>query len=41
MSKKKKNKVNKLSDQDYNNYVMALKDEKPPIIVEIANKEKS
>ena len=34
MSKKKKNKVVKLSDEDYNNYIMSLKDEKPvkPII---------
>lgn len=34
MSKKKnKNKVIKLTDEEYGNYVMALKDEKPPKIV--------
>lgn len=31
--KKKKNKVVKLTDEQYNAYVMALKDEKPPLIV--------
>lgn len=36
MSKKKKNKnkVAKLSDEQYNAYIMALKDERPPKIVE-------
>lgn len=34
MSKKKKIKVKKLSDEDYNNYIMSLKDEKPPKAVE-------
>lgn len=33
MSKKKKNKVKKLSDEEYGQYIMALKDEKPPVIV--------
>lgn len=35
MSKKKKNKnkVIKLTDEEYNNYIMALKDEQPPKIV--------
>jgi hypothetical protein len=35
MSKKKKNKnkVVKLTDEQYSNYIMALKDEKPPAIV--------
>ena len=35
MSKKKnkKQKVVKLSDEDYNAYIMALKDEKPPKLV--------
>jgi hypothetical protein len=32
MSKKKKNKVKKLTDEQYNQYVMALKDEKPPLL---------
>lgn len=31
--KKKKNKVQKLTDEQYNNYIMALKDEKPPLAV--------
>ena len=29
MSKKKKNKVRKLSETDYGNYIMSLKDERP------------
>ena len=29
MSKKRKNKVKKLTDEEYGNYVMSLKDEKP------------
>ena len=35
MSKKrsKKEKVVKLSDEDYNAFIMALKDEKPPKLV--------
>ncbi len=33
MKNKKKNKVIKLTDEEYNNYIMALKDEKPPILV--------
>ncbi len=33
MSKKKKNKVIKLTDKEYGEYIMALKDEKPPKIV--------
>lgn len=32
MSKKKKNKVVKLTDEEYNAYIMALKDEKPPLL---------
>lgn len=39
MSKKSKNKVAKLSEEDYNNYIMSLKDEKPPIAVRKAQKE--
>lgn len=36
MKKKNKNKkgVKKLTDEQYNNYIMALKDERPPKIVE-------
>ena len=33
MAKKKKDKVKKLSDEEYNNYIMARKDEVPPEIV--------
>lgn len=33
MSKKKKNKIAKLSDEQYAEYIMSLKDEKPPKIV--------
>ena len=33
MSKKKKQKVQKLSDIDYNNYIMALKDERPVKVI--------
>lgn len=33
MKGKKKNKVIKLTDEQYNNYIMSLKDEKPPILV--------
>ena len=32
MSKKKKNKVVKLTDEEYNAYLMALKDERPPLL---------
>lgn len=30
MSRKKKNKIKKLTDEEYGNYLMALKDETPP-----------
>ncbi len=33
MSKKKKNKVKKLTDEEYGKYIMALKDEEPPAII--------
>ena len=39
MSKKKKNKVKKLSDEEYNEYVMSLKDEKPPLAVRKLQKD--
>lgn len=39
MKKKRKNKVAKLSEEDYNRYIMALKDEKPPLAVRKAQKE--
>ncbi len=29
MQKKKKSRIAKLSDEDYNNYIMSLKDERP------------
>ena len=33
MSKKKKHSVRKMTDQDYENYIMSLKDEKPTEVV--------
>ncbi len=33
MSKKRKNKVAKLSDKEYADYIMSLKDENPPKII--------
>ena len=36
--KKKKPKVQKLTDEQYNAYIMALKDEKPPALIEQAQK---
>ena len=33
MSRKKKNKVRKLTDEQYANYIMALKDEDPPLLI--------
>jgi hypothetical protein len=32
-NKKNKNKVIKLTDEQYNAYIMALKDEKPPKLI--------
>ncbi len=34
MSRKKRNGVKKLSDEDYAKYIMALKDENPPLAVQ-------
>lgn len=31
--KKKKNKVKKLTEEEYGKYIMALKDEKPPSLM--------
>ena len=39
MSKKNKNKIKKLTDEEYNKYIMALKDEEPPKIIKDAQKE--
>ncbi len=33
MSKKRKNKVKRLTEKEYDQYVMSLKDEKPPLLV--------
>jgi hypothetical protein len=41
MSKKKKNKVVKLTDEQYGAYIMALKDERPPKLVEEAQKQEN
>ncbi len=42
MSKKKKSGVRKMTDQDYANYIMSLKDERPAkaIVPEEEKKEK-
>ncbi len=37
--KKNKNKVVKLTDEQYGNYIMALKDERPPKLVEEMQKD--
>lgn len=39
MSKRKKNKVVKLTDEQYGAYIMALKDERPPKLIEETQKE--
>lgn len=31
--RKKKNKVAHLTEEQYENYIMALKDEKPPVLI--------
>lgn len=36
---KKKSKIKKLTDEEYNNYIMSLKDENPPKIVRDYYKE--
>lgn len=33
MSKRKKTKIKKLTEEEYGQYIMALKDEKPPVAV--------
>ena len=33
MSKRKKTKIKKLTEEEYGNYIMAVKDEKPPLAV--------
>lgn len=38
MSKKKKEKIKKLTDEEYGQYIMALKDEVPPKIIEKTQK---
>ncbi len=40
MAKKKKNKVAKLTDEQYNDYIMSLKDEKPPLLVRKTQEQK-
>ena len=34
MSKKKKNKVRTLTEEQYNDYLMALKDERPTMLID-------
>ena len=36
----KKNKVKKLTEEEYGKYIMALKDEKPPVAVRKLQKDK-
>ena len=38
--KKKKDKVQKLTDEQYSAYIMALKDETPPALYEESQREK-
>lgn len=33
MAKNKKNKIKKLTDEEYAKYIMALKDEEPPLLI--------
>ena len=33
MSRKKKTKIKKLTEEEYNEYIMSLKDERPPLAV--------
>ncbi len=40
MSKKKRIKIKKLSEADYSQYIMALKDERPPKAVVKLQKDK-
>lgn len=40
MSRKKKNKIKKLTEEEYGNYLMALKDEVPPAAVRELQKDK-
>ena len=40
MSKKKKTKIKKLTEEEYGNYIMALKDEKPPVAVRKLQQDK-
>ena len=41
MSRKKRNGVKKLSDDDYAKYIMALKDEKPPALMSKTQEQES
>ena len=40
MEKTKKQKIKKLTDEEYAAYIMALKDERPPKAVRILQKDK-
>ena len=40
MSKKKKTKIKKLTEEEYDKYIMALKDEVPPLAVRKLHKDK-
>ena len=38
MKKKKKDKIKKLTEEEYGKYIMALKDEEPPALISKTNK---
>ena len=39
MSKKKKTKIKKLTDEEYGKYIMALKDERPPVPITVLQED--
>ena len=39
MSKKKKRKIKKLTDEEYGQYIMALKDERPPVPITVLQED--
>ncbi len=40
MAKKKKNKIQSLTEQQYNEYLMALKDERPTMLIDADGKRR-
>lgn len=41
MSRKKKDKVVKLTEEDYNKYIMSLKGSKPPLLIKKTMEEEN